>query len=41
MNSLLPLMNFLTPCGGESLAPQGTIKVFHDSLGHTIEVAIP
>ncbi len=40
VDSLLPLLYFLAPCGSKSLAPQGTFEVFHDSLGHTVEVAV-
>ena len=40
MNSLLPLLYFLSPCGCKSLASQGSLEVFHNSLCHAVEVAI-
>ena len=40
MNSLLPLMYFLSPCGCKSLASQGSLEVFHNPLCHAFEVAV-
>ena len=40
MNSLLPLLYFLSPCGCKSLASQGSLEVFHNPLCHAAEVAV-
>ena len=40
MNSLLPLLYFLSPCGCKSLASQISLEVFHNPLFHAVEVAV-
>lgn len=40
MDSGLPLLDFLAPFRGKTLAPLGTIKVLDDSLGNAVEVSI-
>ena len=40
VNSLLPLLFFLSPCGCKSLASQGSLEVFHYPLCHAVEVAV-
>ena len=40
MDSFFPLLYFIVPCVCESLAPHGTLKVLHNSSGHTVEVSV-
>ena len=40
VNSLLPLLYFLSPCGCKSLASQGSLEVFYNPLCHAVEVAV-
>ena len=40
VDSLFPLLDLLSPCGCESMAYQSALKVLHNSLNHTVEVAI-
>ena len=40
VNSLLPLLYFLSPCGCKPLASQGSLEVFHNPLCHAVEVAV-
>ena len=40
VNSLLPLLYFLSPCGCKPLASQGSLEVFHNPLCHAVEAAV-
>ena len=40
LSSLLPPLYFLPSCGSKSLAAQGAPEVFHNPLGHAVEVTI-
>ena len=39
VDSLFPLLDLLSPCGCESMTSQSALKVLHNSLSHTVEVA--
>ena len=40
VDSLFPVLDFLSPGGGEALFPQSILEMFNHSLGDAVEVTI-